>query len=89
MRRRFKGNRPMVKIGYGSDKRTKFLRPNHFKTFLVHNVRDLDLLLMHNRTYTAEIGHSCSYRTRKSIVQRAAQLDIKLTNGNARMQKTD
>jgi large subunit ribosomal protein L32e len=89
MRRRFKGNRPMVNIGYGSDKRTKYLRPDHFKTFLVQNVKDLDLLLMHNRTYAAEIGRSVSYRTRKDIVQRAAQLDIKVTNGTARMKSTD
>lgn len=33
----------------GSDKRTRNLLPNGFYKFLVHNVKELDLLLMHNR----------------------------------------
>jgi len=37
---------------------TKFLRPNGFKTFLVHNLKDLEVLLMHNKTYAAEIAHN-------------------------------
>jgi len=46
----------MPKIGYGSNKKTKHLMPNGFKKFLVYNVRELELLLMHNKTYAAEIG---------------------------------
>ncbi|CAG8480700.1 9546_t:CDS:2 [Paraglomus brasilianum] len=56
VRRRFKGQLPMPKIGYGSNKKTKHLMPNGFKKFLVYNVRELELLLMHNKTYAAEIG---------------------------------
>jgi len=85
MRRRFKGQRPLVKIGYGSDKKTRHLRPNHFYTFLVHNPSDLELLLMHNRKFAAEIGHAVSFRKRKEIVTRAQQLDIVVTNPNARL----
>ena len=39
----------MPNIGYGSNKKTKHLLPNGFLKYMVHNVSDLNLLLMHNR----------------------------------------
>ena len=60
MRRRFRGNRPMPKIGYGSDKKTRYHLPNGLKKFVVHNIKDLDVLLMNNRTFCAEIAHNIS-----------------------------
>jgi large subunit ribosomal protein L32e len=89
MRRQFRGQRPLVKIGYGSDKVTKYRRPNHFYTFLVKNVNDVDLLLMHNRNYAAEIAHDVGYKKRLAIIARAQQLDVKVTNANARVRTTD
>jgi ribosomal protein L32E len=44
----------MVQIGYGSNKKTRHMMPSGHKAFLVNNIRDLDLLLMHNKTYAAE-----------------------------------
>lgn len=41
-------------IGYGSNKKTRHMMPSGHKAFLVHNIRDVDLLLMHNRTFAAE-----------------------------------
>jgi len=41
-------------IGFGSNKKTRHLMPSGHKAFLVHNTRDVDLLLMHNKTYAAE-----------------------------------
>ena len=41
-------------IGFGSNKKTRHLKPSGHKAFLVNNTRDVDLLLMHNRTYAAE-----------------------------------
>jgi hypothetical protein len=62
MRRRFRGNKKMPKIGYGSDRTTRYYLPNGLKKFVVHNSKDLDVLLMNNRTFCAEIAHNVSSR---------------------------
>ncbi|WP_371665006.1 eL32 family ribosomal protein [Acinetobacter nosocomialis] len=89
VRRKFKGCTLMPNIGYGSNKKTKHYLPFGFKKFVVHNASELDLLMMHNRTYCAEIAHNVSTLKRKSIVERAAQLNIMVTNRLARMQSQE
>ncbi|CAH1764394.1 5877_t:CDS:2 [Entrophospora sp. SA101] len=89
VRRRFKGQIPMPKIGYGSNKKTRHLMPNGFKKFLVYNVKELELLLMHNKTFAAEIASKVSSRKRISIIERAQQLNIRVTNSKARVRSQE
>eukprot|EP01103_Thecamoeba_quadrilineata_P001247 TRINITY_DN110_c0_g1_i1.p1 TRINITY_DN110_c0_g1~~TRINITY_DN110_c0_g1_i1.p1 ORF type:complete len:135 (+),score=23.94 TRINITY_DN110_c0_g1_i1:65-469(+) len=89
VRRRFKGTVRMPKIGYGSNKKTKHLRPDGFYTFRVTNLKDIEVLLMHNRKYAAELAHNLSSRTRKQILERAAQLNVKVINPHARLRSEE
>ena len=84
VRRKFKGcGIIMANIGYGTDKKLKHVLPNGFKKIVVSNVKDLELLMMHNRTYCGEIAHNVSTRNRKTIVERAAELGYPVAKGEA------
>lgn len=85
VRRRFKGALPMPSIGYGSNKKTRNVLPCGFKSVVVANVSELEMLMMHNRTYAATVAHSVSSRVRRQIVERAEQLAIRVTNAAAKL----
>ncbi|TFY78294.1 hypothetical protein EWM64_g5718 [Hericium alpestre] len=89
VRRRFKGQLPMPSIGYGSNKKTRHLLPSGLKKFLVNNIREVELLLMHNKTYAAEIAHNVSSRNRALILERAKVLGLKVTNPAARLRSEE
>ena len=47
----------MPNVGYGRDKKTKHMLPSGFWKFLVHSVKELEVLLMCNKSHCAEIAH--------------------------------
>ncbi|AWU78119.1 60S ribosomal protein L32 [Pichia kudriavzevii] len=85
VRRRFRGTISAPKIGYGSNKKTKFLRPDGKKTFVVSNLKDLEVLLLHTETYAAEIAHNVSAKNRVEILSRAKAIGVKVTNPKGRV----
>ena len=89
VRRKFKGSIPHPSVGYGSDKITRNIHPHGFKTVVINNVAELEMLMMHNRTYAATVSKSVSSRVRRAIVERAEQLAIRVSNANARVKPED
>ncbi len=85
VRRQYRGNKPLVKCGYGQNLKTKYILPNGFKKFLIRCPADLEVLLMNNRIYCGELAHNIGAKTRKVIVQRAAELNVKLTNAKGKL----
>ncbi|KAJ2453653.1 60S ribosomal protein L32 [Coemansia sp. RSA 2336] len=88
-RRRFKGTRPQPKIGFGSNKNTRFLLPSGFRKFTVHNLAELESLVMLNRTYAAEIGHNVGAKKRIELVKRASELNVNVINADARVRTVE
>ncbi|VCW67112.1 unnamed protein product [Gulo gulo] len=73
----------MPQSGYGSDKKAKHMRPNGFWKSLVHHVKELEVPLVCDKSHCAEIAHSVSSKNHKAIVERVAQLAIRITSPNA------
>ncbi|KAH3667393.1 hypothetical protein OGAPHI_003042 [Ogataea philodendri] len=85
VRRRFRGTIREPKIGYGSNKKTRHMMPSGHKAFLVKNVKDLEPLLLHTKTYAAEIAHNVSAKNRVAILARAKAIGVKVTNPKGRL----
>lgn len=85
VRRRFKGQLPMPKIGYGSDNRTKHMLPCGMRKVVVSSVKDLEMLLTQTKAVCAEIAHNVSSKHRVDIVKRAQELSLRLTNAHGRV----
>jgi large subunit ribosomal protein L32e len=55
---------PMPSVGYGSDKRTpQYSVQTASSSVVIGNVAELEMLMMHNRTYAATVAHNVSART--------------------------
>lgn len=85
VRRRFRGALAKPRIGYGTKTEHKHILPSGFLKFRVSNVADLDVLLMHNRKYAAEVAHNVSAGSRVKILKRAAELNVRVLNAGAKL----
>ncbi|KAF7474936.1 hypothetical protein GHT09_014288 [Marmota monax] len=67
-----------------SNKKTKHMLFSGFQKFLAHNIKKLEVLLMCNKFYSAEIARNVSSKNHKAIMERVA-LTIRIINPNARL----
>ncbi|CAO2634140.1 60S ribosomal protein L32 [Lemmus lemmus] len=57
----------MPSIGYGSNKKSKLMLPSGFQKFLYHNVKELEVLLMCNKSYCVRLLTMFPHRTKKPL----------------------
>uniref|UniRef100_A0ABI7WL07 60S ribosomal protein L32 n=1 Tax=Felis catus TaxID=9685 RepID=A0ABI7WL07_FELCA len=54
VQRRFQGQILMAHVGYGNNKKIKRMLPSGFRRFLVHKVKELEVLLMCSKSSCAD-----------------------------------
>ncbi|KAH0569627.1 Ribosomal protein L32 [Spironucleus salmonicida] len=84
MRRQMLGNRPMVSIGYGSDKATRFMLSNGYYPVRVCSMRDLESLRMNNNICAAVFASTVGAKKRQVLVQKCQEMGIHIMNGKAK-----
>ena len=83
------GNILLPQAGYGTNAKTRHLLPSGFYKFTVNSVKELEMLLMQNRRFAAEIAGAVGIRARKAIVKRAAELNVSVTNAAGKLRKSE
>ena len=61
------------------------MSPSGHKVVLVSNLKDLETLTMHTKSYAAEIAHNVSSKNRVTLLARAKALGVKVTNAKGRL----
>ncbi|MXQ92654.1 hypothetical protein E5288_WYG004380 [Bos mutus] len=56
-----------------------------FQKFLAYNLKQLEVLLMFNKSSCAKTAHNISSKNRRTIEERTAQLAIRVPKPNARL----
>ena len=82
VRRRFKGKTIMPGIGFGTTTKARNLTKNGFFKIRVFNSKDLNMLIMTNRKFEAEIGKNVGAKKKNQIMRKALEYDIKILNPN-------
>ncbi|MEB3862269.1 MAG: 50S ribosomal protein L32e [Desulfurococcales archaeon] len=78
MRLQVKGYPPIVKSGYGTDKRLRGLHPSGLEPVIVYNPRELEGL--DREKHIVYIASSVGLRKRIQIRQKAQQLGLRVAN---------
>ncbi len=78
MRLQVKGYPPIVKSGYGTDKRFRGLHPSGLEPVIVHNPRELEGL--DREKHIVYIASSVGLKKRMQIRQKAQQLGLRVAN---------
>ncbi|VDD83865.1 unnamed protein product, partial [Mesocestoides corti] len=89
VRRRFKGQIRMPRVGYRTAKRCRHIHPDGFKHVLINNVKELEVLMMQHRTHAGVISSTVARKNRVKIVERAKELNIRIVNPNAKIRLTE
>lgn len=89
IRHQYRGNRPLVKIGYRSDRATRYMLPNGYFKHTISRLEELKAFTMQSKSYAIEIAHSVSARKRQVIVAEAKKLGIRVLNIDARVRKEE
>ena len=88
----------MPKIGSKNARKTRHLLKSGFKKLLIRNEKDIELLLMNNRSFCGELANSLSGKKRyslmfnvfdrKAIVERAKELYVRITKSTGKLKKS-